>query len=130
MRPILTGAALAAALCLPAAAEDPGATLFQTHCAACHGAGGQGDGPMAPLLTVAMPDLTLLARANDQDFPMLRVIRVIDGRMQLGGHGGPMPVFGALFEGPAAAVEGPGGLPVITRGKILSLAYYLESIQR
>ena len=41
-----------------AAAIVAGAALYPTHCAACHGAGGQGGGPLAAGLAVPPADLT------------------------------------------------------------------------
>jgi cytochrome c6 len=40
---LLASTALAS---LPARAQEPGATLFKTKCAVCHGADGKGDTPM------------------------------------------------------------------------------------
>lgn len=83
-------------------------------------------------MTTTVPELTALASANDGEFPMLsviHVIHVIDGRTGLRSHGGPMPVYGALFD--AESVSGADyGDVLYTRGKILSVAYYLESIQK
>ncbi|PWE34322.1 hypothetical protein DDZ14_01025 [Maritimibacter sp. 55A14] len=128
---LICGLALAApARAQDAAREDPGAAAFATHCAACHGADGQGDGPMAQLLTVEVPDLTRLTARNGGAFPMREVVHQIDGRATRAGHGGPMPVFGALLEGRPGVLDSPDGTVIFTRGVILSLAYYLESIQR
>ena len=79
-------------------------------------------------MTVKVPDLTQLAAGNGGKFPMLEVIHVIDGRTGLRGHGGPMPTYGALFDEEAGS-EGPLGSILYTRGKILSIAYYLEGLQ-
>ena len=134
MRKILSTALAAVLATTPMAgaeeAPDPGETAFLEHCAGCHGAGAAGDGPIAALLTVEVPDLTVLAAENGGAFPMLEVVHVIDGRSTRAGHGGPMPVFGALLKGEGGVLDGPGGTPVITRGIILSLAYYLEGLQR
>ncbi|WP_347311868.1 c-type cytochrome [Defluviimonas sp. SAOS-178_SWC] len=108
---------------------DIGAHLYADYCAACHGASGKGDGDMANLMTIPAPNLTLLATNNDGEFPMLKVIHVIDGRTGLRGHGAPMPVFGRVFAsdpGPA----NPYGSVLEVRGRVLSLAMYLESIQQ
>ncbi|NNE81474.1 MAG: cytochrome c, partial [Silicimonas sp.] len=53
-----------------------------------------------------------------------------DGRQETRGHGYPMPVWGKRFEMQAES-EGLGtyGSEAIVRGRILSIAYYLESIQ-
>jgi mono/diheme cytochrome c family protein len=125
---VATMSALCAGPVLSEEMSDPGQTTYVQYCAACHGEYGMGQGAVADVLTTDVPDLTTLAARNDGVFPMLQVIHVIDGRTGLRAHGGPMPVFGALFSDDADL--GPYGGPVYTRGKILSLAYYLESIQK
>lgn len=84
---------------------------------------------MTEMITAAVPDLTGMTARNDGVFPMLQVIHIIDGRTGLRGHGGPMPVYGAIFDDEASDT-GPYGGPLYTRGKILSVAYYLESLQK
>lgn len=115
----------------PATAQeaDVGAALYMSTCATCHGESGKGGGELADLLTVKPPDLTQLLKNNEGEFPMGQVIQVIDGRGGVRAHGAPMPVFGAMFR-PGGA--GPGleyGSEVEARGRTLSLALYLESIQ-
>lgn len=107
---------------------EPGQMAFEQYCATCHGMDGAGAGPLTELLTAAVPDLTGLSARNDGVFPMLEVLHIIDGRTGLRGHGGPMPVYGAVFDENANA--GPYGGPIYTRGRILSLAYYLETLQK
>ncbi|MDH3262797.1 MAG: cytochrome c [Paracoccaceae bacterium] len=134
MRHFLSVSALVFAGALPAAPAlaqdaDIGAALYVNHCAVCHGGGGLGDGDMAGLMTVQPPDLTQLAKTNEGEFPMGRVIQVIDGRGGVRAHGAPMPVFGAVFR-PGGA--GPGleyGSEVEARGRTLALALFIESIQ-
>ncbi|MCL7464203.1 cytochrome c [Phaeovulum sp. NW3] len=109
---------------------DIGAGLYAQYCASCHGAGGQGDGPMAELLTVKAPDLTGLAAANDGAFPMLKVIHIIDGRTGLRAHGGEMPVFGQSFMNQHPEADRTYGDVIETRGRVLSLAMYLETLQQ
>jgi mono/diheme cytochrome c family protein len=129
MKPLL--AMIAALLAAPAWAQDAdrGAALYQAHCAACHGASGQGDGPMAAVLTLPMPDLTALTAGGD--FPLLDVIYQIDGRAGTIAHGGPMPVFGSWFEGdgPDVALAGPGGQPVLVSRPIADLVAFLQEVQ-
>lgn len=150
----LTGFALAATLLLPAtasgndaaapgrlapppdapglAAPDSaaiGAELYARHCASCHGATGAGDGPMAALLTVAVPDLTGLAARNEGRFPMLEVVHKIDGRAAMVAHGGPMPVWGSVFMEPPQFQMGLYGTALEARGRIMALALHLEAIQ-
>lgn len=111
-----------------ASAEDAGHAEYVSACAACHGVDGRGDGPIAELLTIDVPALTKLSAANEGAFPMLKVIHAIDGRQSIRGHGNPMPVWGQQFEVEAEGY-GPYGSEAVVRGRVLSIAYYLESIQ-
>src|SRR5690606_17673934 len=75
-----------------------GAELFERFCAACHGSGGRGDGPVAATLNVAVPDLTRLAERNDGTFPAADVRDIVDGRALVVAHGPrSMPVWGYEF---------------------------------
>ena len=75
----------------PAAMD--GATLYQGHCATCHGMDGAGDGPMAALLKRPVPDLRAMTLTNK-----LAIIEVIDGRGTRPAHGSrDMPVWGWAF---------------------------------
>ena len=107
-----------------------GAVLYAAHCAVCHGATGKGDGDMANVLTIPSPNLTLLAKNNGSTFPLLDVIHIIDGRTGVRAHGGVMPVFGAVFSGDQKEPGQTYGTIIETRGRVLSLALYLESIQQ
>jgi cytochrome c oxidase cbb3-type subunit 2 len=49
---------------LASASPARGATIFATHCVACHGTAGHGDGPLAASLGVKPADLTTLADRN------------------------------------------------------------------
>ena len=124
--------ALTAAIVISAPAhseeQDFGEKTYEKYCSTCHGHEATGGGDLTQVLTVDVPDLTQLSARNDGEFPMLRVIHVIDGRTGMRGHGGTMPVYGALFDDEYESA-GPFGAPVYTRGRILSLAYYLESLQ-
>ena len=112
-----------------ASADDSGKAEYMNACASCHGANADGAGPLAELLTVSVPALTGLAAANDGVFPMLEVIHSIDGRQGTRGHY-PMPVWGDAFERQADADNaGQYGAEIAVRGRVLSIAYYLESIQ-
>ena len=115
----------------PAAALDgvaeAGARHFALNCAGCHGADAQGGGPMTDILAVAPPDLTRLSTADG--FPMADIVRRIDGRDLLG-HGGPMPIFGAILEDRSALVDDAFGNPVFTSQPVLDIATWLAEIQR
>ncbi|EPX82004.1 hypothetical protein Salmuc_02369 [Salipiger mucosus DSM 16094] len=97
-------------------------------CASCHGAEAKGDGPLAEFLTVEVSDLTQIAARNDGVFPLIDVIHIIDGRTGGRPHGDPMPVWGQRFK-EAMGEAGPYASEIVVRGRILSLAYYIESIQ-
>ncbi len=107
---------------------DVGEKAYTQFCATCHGVSGAGDGPMTQMMTTGVPDLTGLTDRNDGAFPMLQVIHIIDGRSGMRAHGGPMPIYGALFDAEFEDSNTYGSV-LYTRGKVLSLAYYLESIQ-
>ncbi|WP_372891978.1 c-type cytochrome [Rhodosalinus sp.] len=130
IRTALAFATLAAAG--PVVAQDPeaGEALYRTHCASCHGADGEGNGPMAAVLTLQPTDLTALAAENDGTFPTLEAVRRIDGRDPLVAHGSPMPVYGDFFEGgPAVAVSAESGQPVMTTEPVADLVAWLRSVQ-
>lgn len=128
---VAVAAALGSAACAQEAAPDLalGEATFMSSCAGCHGEAADGDGPMTEILTVPVPDLTRLSERNGGVFPWLRVIHVIDGTTGLRAHGGPMPVFGAIFEGDTAVADAPDGTPVIASRRILAVADYLASVQ-
>lgn len=132
MKTVLTAAtaiALAGAFSANAQEPDVGKRLYDDFCVACHGEMGRGAGELTGLLTVEVPDLTKLSARNDGNFPMLNVIHIIDGRNGVRAHGGPMPVFGSMFSA-TEVLEGAGyGSVIETRGRLMSLALYLESIQ-
>lgn len=122
--------ALSAGLaCAQDAETDVGKQEYMQACASCHGESGLGQGPIAEFMNIPVPGLTRLSAENDGVFPMLDVIHVIDGRTGVRGHGGPMPIWGELFKAPLLEERGPYGSEVVVRGRILSIAYYLESIQ-
>jgi mono/diheme cytochrome c family protein len=114
-------------------AQDPpqpeqqlaGSSVFRTYCEVCHGRSGQGDGPLAESMRVRPPDLTLIAKKNGGTFPRERVVRMVDGRNPVKGHGGPdMPVWGDAFKN-----VGAGNSEAAVQAKIKSVVDYLETIQ-
>jgi mono/diheme cytochrome c family protein len=103
MRLVALGLALAITLNMPAlaAADDTGARLYFNHCAACHGDDGEGTGPVASSLRVAVPNLRTLAQRNDGVFPTDAVTAYVDGRNPVVVHGDrQMPIWGDVFRGP------------------------------
>ena len=83
-----------------ASAGPTGAELFRLNCASCHGVDGGGNGPVAPLLKVAVPDLTRITVRRNGKFPDEEIFRIIDGQAALEAHGSrQMPVWGYEFFG-------------------------------
>src|SRR5687768_13209989 len=64
-----------------------GSQLYENFCASCHGPWGNGDGHVAPYLSVPVPDLTHIAARNGGEFPEQEMLRIIDGRSQRPAHG-------------------------------------------
>lgn len=102
---------------------------FRHSCVLCHGLSGAGESVMTSLnlLTIQPPDLRRISERHGGTFPFWYVYRVIDGREVIRGHGTrDMPIWGAVF------IEQEDG--TIAResraiGRILSLIYYVQSIQ-
>jgi mono/diheme cytochrome c family protein len=133
-------AAVAASFALAACAsssgkDDPasqplesGRATFARYCAACHGPGGEGNGPAGEALAEQPADLTRIAARRGGTFPEAALLRIIDGRDPIVAHGTrEMPVWGRYFG------EGHGKGPpaeAAARGDALLLVRYLESIQR
>ena len=106
------------------AAEADGAPLYMNHCAACHGARGEGDGPIAPLLTVTVPNLRELSKRNGGTFPAEAVKAYIDGRNPRPAHGNSaMPVWGDVFSAATANDE-----PLVGT-RIAVLVAFIEELQ-
>lgn len=111
------------------AQELGGQGIYLEYCAGCHGKAAKGDGPLADLMSIGVPDLTGLSRRYGGIFPLVSVVRQIDGRIEMRGHGDPMPVFGALLSGASAVVDTAAGDPIVTKAAVLAVADYLEEIQ-
>jgi mono/diheme cytochrome c family protein len=107
----------------PPGAVDPGAELFHTYCASCHGTRGRGDGPVAGQLRQLPPDLTTFTRRNGGVFPTERVRQILDGR-GIGVHGErDMPVWGDAFR------VRSGLTPEAVDARIAAIVRYLQDIQ-
>ena len=129
MRQLLpVGVALLSALPVQAQDATRGAAIFARHCAACHGAEADGQGPMAAILTLPPTDLTRLSAGGA--FPTIRVVMRIDGRDALVAHGSPMPLFGQLYERQDVTITTQDGTPVVTSAEIADLLAHLERLQR
>ncbi len=117
-----------AATCAAAQESGPsGAMIYANNCASCHGPTGEGNGPVAAVLNVNVPNLRNLAERNHGEFPTAAVRDYIDGRNLPAAHGDRyMPIWGAEF-----GWGGKGGQAseqVIAR-RIDAVVAYLKSIQ-
>jgi len=135
MRGSITAAVAALALSLAAGAskadEHRGAREYKNSCQVCHGATGKGDGPFTEIMTVPIPDLTTIAHRNGGRFPIEEILKIIDGRVEIRGHGFPMPVWGTRFKAEAEdnLERWDVATELLVRSRILELAFYLHSIQ-
>lgn len=107
----------------PPTAEE----TFSRHCASCHGARGDGTGPVAGVIDGEIPNLTTLARRHGGEFPADYVASYIDGRSLPPAHGSrTMPVWGATFDATARlVVDAESAGP-----RVADIVDYLRSIQR
>lgn len=108
------------------AAISGGRADFQAYCASCHGREAKGNGPVAEKLQTRPPDLTLLSKKFDGEFPTEYVLRTIDGREQLAAHGSrTMPVWGRIWR-----TENDPGSEAEAQRILNELLQYLRSIQQ
>ncbi|MGI9344623.1 MAG: c-type cytochrome [Gammaproteobacteria bacterium] len=108
--------------------EYSGEETFDRFCASCHGIKGRGDGPVAPGLAIAVPDLSLLQERRGADYRDTTLRKIIDGREVIIYHGTRyMPVWGYEFwveEGADEAAE--ASVETI----IENLIDHIETLQR
>lgn len=114
----------------PPAGQTPvaivgGAYSFRTYCASCHGVDGKGDGPLTASLRFHPPDLTLIAKRNGGEFPTEKVVRIVDGRDPVKGHGGPdMPIWGDAFRSADTGYDDESA-----KAKIRAVVEHLKTMQ-
>lgn len=86
------------AIPLPHTSPTSGLQMYRAYCADCHGEKGKGDGPVASVLKIVPPDLTLLAKRNNGKFPYSRVLKSVRGDVAVAAHGSrEMPMWGPVF---------------------------------
>ena len=100
-----------------------GRQIYLERCASCHGLTGEGDGPVAPVLTTPPANLRRLSERFGNPLPEDQVARFIDGRAEVKAHGPrDMPVWGARFYAETHNES-------VVRATIARLVVYLQSIQ-
>ena len=81
--------------------------MFATNCSSCHGPQGEGDGPVAGVMRIMVPNLRTLSQRNGGEFPAEAVASYIDGRRLPASHGDRiMPVWGDVFDATTRLVPG------------------------
>ncbi|WP_298835659.1 cytochrome c [uncultured Roseobacter sp.] len=108
---------------------ESGARLFGLHCAACHGPGARGDGPLSDGMTPAPPDLTLLAKQNHGALPLTGIATRIDSRNSQNSQHGGMPVYGWFFDGPVVTISSGTAGDFETTQPIADLLAWLGTVQ-
>lgn len=108
--------------------QMPALELYQQLCSSCHGAEGRGNGPVASLIKIGVPDLTRIAYRDGGEFPTEDVRRAIDGRWDRRAHGArDMPVWGwQLYD---SAASGDAQERAVVDSMIDRLVEYLRGIQ-
>ena len=133
-------AAVAAPITMAAAEEDEkaaqtvkvfkGKVTFRIYCSNCHGESGRGDGNLAELLSVRPADLTAIARNNGGEFPTGLIVKLVDGRETVKGHGlKEMPVWGDAFQKSLQPTWTDESDEDRARRKIEEVVAFVESIQ-
>ena len=108
---------------------NTGHTLFQAHCAACHGEDARGGGVDTGFETARVADLTALAKKNDGVMPLWALYDVISGTELLPAHGASrqMPIWGqALQHTPGLSADNAAA---VVRGRIFAIMAYLSTVQ-
>ncbi len=110
-----------------------GKSSYGANCAVCHGEDGTGSGAVAELFRAPPSDLTTLAERSGGAFPFSEVYQSIASGLGEKAHGdSEMPIWGGYFVADTLADRGMSASDAdhIVQGRILSLVYYLESIQK
>ncbi len=112
--------------CAAATAQEPdGSELYRNYCSACHGATGEGDGPVAAVMQVTVPNLRTLAMRSGGRFPTDAVIDYVDGtRIPLAHGSRQMPIWGDVF-----LWGNEGASRARADARIEAIVEYLEELQ-
>jgi mono/diheme cytochrome c family protein len=106
---------------------EPGEAMYRRYCGACHGPAGKGDGVASSTLRPPPTNLTEIAKKNGGTFPTMQIVHYVDGSEHVRAHGDPaMPVWGEVFREEAVS---DATRRIETRGKVMQIVAYIESIQ-
>jgi mono/diheme cytochrome c family protein len=105
-----------------------GAMDFADYCAACHGAGGTGNGAIAATLANRPANLTTLAARNGGTFPTTEVMAKIWGYTG-GKDRAVMPNFGPLLDSETMPYDGGDGILTPTPIRLVQIAEHLKTLQ-
>ncbi len=122
--------ALAASQTVTAQVFEPysGEETFYRFCASCHGEDGTGNGPVAKVLPIMVPNLTTLQQRQGSEYRENTLRRIIDGRSIVIYHGTRyMPVWGYEFWVEEGADDEAEARVEIIVGNLID---YIDSIQR
>lgn len=108
-----------------------GHEIFLQQCAGCHGPEGKGDGEIAELFKEKPKALSKLSSENGGEYPFELVYQTLKATEQVKGHGPTaMPIWGYYFN--VEVLDDPEvdeKEAFITLGKMLSVIYYIETLQ-
>lgn len=105
-----------------------GHTLYERHCAKCHGADATGSTADTGKETIKAPDLTGIAKKNGGTLPLWETYEVVSGNKVVAEHRTrAMPIWSReLAKAPGINQENAES---IVRGRILAILAYLSTIQ-
>lgn len=107
----------------------PGKTLFMDNCIACHGASGQGNGPLAAGLTTPPADLTKIAARRGGVWPEIEIMSILDGYSRSTLPREDMPVFESFLDDDMVEFDTGNGVAMLVPRKLVAIAEYLETLQ-
>ena len=109
-----------------------GRSSYKAYCAICHGEDGTGTGDVAEILRIPPADLTTLSERSGGAFPFSDVYQSIATGLYRAHGQAAMPIWGNYFKADTLQDRGMNESDIdhIVQGRILSLVYYLESIQK
>ncbi len=127
MFPLAILSVLAACGKPPEAPATTGASDFATYCAACHGAGGKGDGTRSASLDPAPTDLTTIAARNGGTFPRAKVMTQIWGYARATPTP-EMPGYATLLAGEMVLYDSGDGILTPTPLRLVELMEYVQKL--